>query len=554
MLFSGDSCIRVWNQSGSLLYTFDIGVSRINCATFSRDGRNLIIGSESNSLQLIDLYKDNPPEISTGSHKPSALSCSSDGSRFAYGTTDGCIVGFKTISGAKWEKLYDYRVHKCQVNSIVFHPSLNWVIAGDESGKVSYINIHESQLKKSARQLPKWTSKNGPVHEIDISPHQLMVGIVCKTGFYTYSLENMDIIESKIMLDDGIPTHIKFSPVDKSLVAISTTKNKVYFYSLNLDDNVVDDDIPSVEFKNEIVSISFKHDGKLLAVAVKNAGISIVDVKNLKIVNEFTSNNSNNRFVTNLVLYPPLDINESPKFKQTVVNEPPKITKPTENTRKLSSFSRISKGHNPPPPLQTPQVQEPQNAQNIQNEAEKLEISSSTIAESPRSNEKYSHAPRLSPRSSPKKETQLSKLASPKSSTKEDKKQQGDSPKSPNKKPTIKKDVIRAVGKKHDSSEQKVITKSPPRPPNQTKVPTNAPRIITSENESSSEELELDLSKVPEEYKEVVKAFCRYVDYKNEENMEDMHQHLNTVHLDLLCRIREIHEMLSVIMEKLNLK
>ena len=130
-----------------------------------------------------------------------------------------------------------------------------------------------------------------------------------------------------------------------------------------------------------------------------------------------------------------------------------------------------------------------------------------------------------------------------------------DTPKSPKrntgspKEPSSPKQKHNLSTQKHQQTNSQ---SSPPRPQLQPSLPANAPHIIHQEDESDDDDI--DLSKVPAESREIVKVICNYMKEMNETTKEELHQHLNTIHLDLLCRIRELEDKINMLMQIKNLK
>ncbi|OHT15474.1 hypothetical protein TRFO_14101 [Tritrichomonas foetus] len=569
MLFSADSCIRVWNQqTGSLIYTFDIGADKINDFAFTRDGRSLLIASvtsQSKTIQTIDLYKDNSPEISTGTHEVSAIFCSSDGSRFACGSTDGTILAYNTITH---EKIFDFRVHRSRITSITFNPSSNDIIATDEVGKASFIKCvggYKYVKKDGIKILPKWKSKFGSISEIDISPHQLILAIACKSGIYIYDLAKMKINQSQIGFGSAPTNHVRFSPTNKDILIVSNEENKIFIYDMSAMAILND----PIELQANITSINFRNDGNTLAVALENTSIITLDIRDSSIIHEFRTDNT---LATNVVSFQPVEVTDQPKFKQTVLSDAPKITKPnlsknestkpsdsgrkfpSQGEKKMPSFSRLSQSKNlKSQPKQSnirQNIQTKSDPQKTEKEDDKIDSDGFLLKYETTDSEKVPSSS-TSPRVTSPKET---KAASPVKSSSSPKTDFISPPSSPSKqkhepeqKQNEKKSPIKNVSSPEPKPKlpQKLVAHSPPKPPQKSRLPESAPRVITQENISFDDDL--DLSNVPQDMRETVKAICHYFDDKLELHKEEMHQHLNTIHLDLLCRLKELESKIDSI-------
>lgn len=527
MLISGDSCLRVWNQQNStLIYTFDIGVNQINDMSFTRDGRVLIVGSDSDRIQMIDLYKsENPPELVVNKNKSqlpikvSAIGCSSDGSKLGIGTTSGVINVF---NASNFELLFSSYVHKGEITSIGFHPSSNHVIASDTKGKISF-----SALKGGApKMLPHWTSKLGDIFEFDISPHKLLLAVACKTGLLFYDLEKMVKLTGQLPQFSGHPTKVKFSPTDPNLVAFSTSMNELFF--LNTSNNSLSE---PVSFDNEVISIDFRNDGVYLAVGVNEVGLMTVDVRDLSTNHKFQCENGGQ---IKVVKFQPLDIDDLPKFKQTVIAETPKITKPniqsklnestksalnSEKKKTTTSFSRLP---------QQPKQQQQQIVSAVNKIGEMINDIDVDININ-LSDKKNMNEIEI------EEDVKVNQYEVQKNN-------QFDLPKGEN-------------SKKSPVTKQKVQSPVKPKPVI-TKSPQKLQQVPEPQNSESSSEydsdFDLDLSKVPVENQEGIRIICNYTKHLHEIQKEEMHQHLNTIHLDLLCRINEIKELQKLILEKIN--
>lgn len=578
MLISADSCVRVWNQQNtSLAYSFDVGVNKINDISFTRDGRILLIASDTDRIQLIDMYKiENPPELIVTKDKSqapihvTAIGCSSDGQKIGVGSSSGVINVFNTKTH---EKIYSSYVHRKQISSICFHPFTNNVIASDSNGKISFSSLDGGTPK----MLPHWTSKSGQIFEFDSSPHKPLLAVACRTGIIFYDLEKMNKETPPIPKFTGYPTHIRFSPSDPNIIAFSSNINEVYFFNLSsksLRSPIVFDD--------NILSMDFRNDGIYLAVSFANTGIVTIDVRDSSIQHKYCTDNTSSSYV---VKFQPVDINEDPKFKQTLVSEAPKITKPTIQPSKSSdsrkfpapiekkknnTFSRVVQSKNP---------KNPKSQQKIAKLNDKIDDLNNDIDKS--NSDNYNENEKQSDNIEIEEKTDLlqkDSLQRPSSSSSHKdiiqqkptsiSSQKGSAPSKPNLPSPSNKNIdeerspTRKVGSPKEPSspkqkhnlqlqrqQQTNAHSSPPRPTPQPSIPTNAPQIIRQEDESDDED-DIDLSKVPVESREMIKVICNYIKDINETTKEELHQHLNTIHLDILCRIREIEDKLNILMQK----
>lgn len=573
MLISADSCVRVWNQqNASLAYTFDVGVSKINDISFTRDGRILLVGSDTDRIQMIDLYKiENPPELIVSKDKSqhpikvTAIGCSSDGQKIGVGASSGVINVFNANTH---EKIYSNYVHRKQITSICFHPFKNSVIASDTNGKISFSNLDGGTPK----MLPLWSSKTGQIYEFDSSPHKPLLAVACRTGIIFYDLEKMKKEATPVPKFTGYPTHIRFSPSDPNILAFSSNINEVYFF--NLSSNSLSGPIV---FEDNILSIDFRNDGVYLAISFAKTGITTIDVRDSSIQHKYCTENTNTTYV---VKFQPVDINEDPKFKQTIVTEAPKITKPTiqpsksnesrkfqapNDKKKTNTFSRVSQPKNQKSQQKITKLNDKLDDLDTKldnkddDSLEDIEIKQAIDANFDFDiNEEKDILPKKSPQNQnllPKpnaddhKDSVQSKprLPSPLNKNK-------DAPKSPKRNAGSPKEPT-SPKQKHTFSQKQQQTNdrsSPLRPPPQPSLPSNAPHIIQNDDESDDDDI--DLSKVPVESREIVKVICNYMKEMNETTKEELHQHLNTIHLDLLCRIRELEDKINMLMQKKNLK
>lgn len=598
MLISADSCVRVWNQQNtSLAYTFDVGVNKINDISFTRDGRILFVASDTDRIQVIDLYKtENPPEIivskdkSKDSIKVTSIGCSTDGQKIGVGTSSGVINVFNTITH---EKIFSNYVHRKPITSICFDPSAKYVIASDTKGKMSYSSLNGGPPK----MLPHWTSKCGEIFEFDSSPHRPILAVASSEGIILYNLEKMIKESPNLPKFGGHPTHIRFSPKDPNVIAFSTSINEVYFFNMSsksLSSPIV--------FEDNILSMDYQNRGVFLAISFAKTGIVTIDVSNSSIQHKYCTDNTN---LTYIVKFQPVDINEDPKFKQTIVIDAPKITKPTiqsskssdsrkfpatNEKKKTNTFSRVVQAKNQKvQPNKIAKIEDKSDDLDVKIESnkddldddfemkeaidpkfdfdinEKADILPKKTIQNPNlaSNLKENLKQKTNQSSVQKGNTQQKqnlpegqkndiqlkpKLPSPLKNNK-------DTPKSPKRNTGSPKEPS-SPKQKHNLSVQKQqqanAQSSPLRPPPQTSLPTNAPHIIHQDDESDDEEI--DLSKVPAESREIVKAICYYMKEMNETTKEELHQHLNTIHLDLLCRIRELDDKVNMLMQKMNIK
>jgi hypothetical protein len=263
MLAAGSEVLRLWSPSStSPFYSLELPPKSVNDVCFSANSRLLYLGTNTESLVQLDLYKGGQTMIETDSPSITKIACSPNGTYIATGSRAGVVT---VLSNHEAEAPEAFRAHHIQITSLVFTNDSTALIAGDRYGQISIGSFKRSRL-------PGWSSRRGQIFDISSAYHSDVIGISCNTGLAFY-----DLIDSKIVSAKSIKSQaISYSPHNDNLIAVATTESELLFY-----DPSADKIVTSIQFSGPVTALDFKFDGVTIAAAVADHGIKLIDIRRL---------------------------------------------------------------------------------------------------------------------------------------------------------------------------------------------------------------------------------------------------------------------------------
>ncbi|KAH0786670.1 PQQ-binding-like beta-propeller repeat protein [Histomonas meleagridis] len=492
MLISGDSTINIWEPpSYTLTHSIGVPLKQINDVKFTNDGKSILIGGNSSNLFISNLYKDELKFVKTKGSDVTSVNCSSDGSMFACGNKIGTISVYSMESH---EEISGHSAHKFPISSVIFSPDCQSILGGDLKGKISIASFGKPTL------LPKWTSRYGAIHHLSVSLNSNIMGIACGETVRLYDFK-AQCPSNPIRV--GKTNKICFSPTSSKLMIIGTESGDIKFI-----DTTTMKTISELNYKYPITALDMKYDGIILAVGTKSPELFAFDCRNMEKI--FTVHPKS--FVRAAV-FQPHEIDDVPFFKKNSIER--------DDTDDTLSFDRLEK-----------------------------EVFANLEEESPEQNI-------------------ISKPASPQTSPSKSKNIYVRSVFSENEK-IIKNDQIEIFQQKEETkitknessdikeaSKNKIIKRKEPENEysaisnskiEKTSKDENIQKINRNEEYTEKEDSSLeepDLSKLSPQNRELFSLIMNHIDMQIENTKEEFHSHLNSIHLDMICRIRELNDKID---------
>ena len=260
---AGNNFAQLWTISSHASYcTFNNFSNNINSICFTADGEKLCFASDSEYLNIVNVYSGETNVLETQSPTINVVKCSSDGQFLATGSKTGTI----TLFAKHGEKPLSFRQHKFAITSMSFTSDSSALICGDKRGIMSIGSFKPSKL-------PNWSSKIGTIRDISIANNSSLMGVAAGEQLAFYDLNQMKIFKS---LNIGACRQIKFSPFSNSLIAIATLSGDLFFFDPS--SNTI---VNQAYFGNEITAMDFRFDARTLSISVKEQGLKLIDIRHL---------------------------------------------------------------------------------------------------------------------------------------------------------------------------------------------------------------------------------------------------------------------------------
>lgn len=304
MLAHSGSFIQLWTITNQgAYYRFNEIENKVNSICFTSDGQKLCYGGDSEFLHIIDLYNGQISTLESASPSINIVRCSAINDLFVVGSKTGPI----TLLNSKNQKSV-FRGHKFAITATSFTSDNRTLISGDKHGSISVL----TELKKPSK-LPNWSSKNGPIFDIDISKQTNLMTVACGERLSLFDLKESKVIK---FLDFGSCRKIKFSPYTDSLISIATQAGDLYFFDPN--SNVI---VNQMSFDNSITSMDFRFDGCTLALGVENNGLNLIDIRKIETEIKSIELFSDPKSQINSIVFQPLEVQKPlfPKYSEGMI-------------------------------------------------------------------------------------------------------------------------------------------------------------------------------------------------------------------------------------------
>ena len=327
---SSDKTIRIWDAAtGKTIYTLTGHTGAVTSLSFSSDGKWLASGSQDTSIILWDVATGQKIGAPLTGHKDgvNSVSFSPNGQLLASGSRDGNIMLwnvlkptiFKTIEG-----------HSGWVNSVKFSPDGQMLVYGSNS-QIGILDVANGNLKSySFPESESW----GSIDSVSFSPDGSTLAFAGEDknikllNLKTLKIENIlkgynariksvsFSPQGKILASAGWDNTIKLWDVatgqeidslaghhqfinsisfgDEHLLASASEDRSIKIWNLSPEFN------PIIVYKDEVWSLGFSPNGKLVASGSKSSDIKVSDVATGKTINSF----SGDHFIRSITFHP----------------------------------------------------------------------------------------------------------------------------------------------------------------------------------------------------------------------------------------------------------
>jgi len=267
---SEDGTVTLWDLvSGEKLDTLKGYQKKVTSLDFSSDGKVLVSGSADETIQFWDVAsKHHSGTLSNHQGNVTSVDFQPNGNQLASGSTDNTIklwdVENKNVNAT-------LKGHNQKVTSLEFHPNGNKLASGSADTTIKLWHIKNEQIKVTLKQHQE------PVTSLDFHSNGKLLASSSSNGtinlwdgnigYHLYTLESPD--------SDQV-NHVEFHPHDEVLLSVSP--NKTILWDVNRQKPLGSLDHPD----EQLTTVSFSPNGKILASGSENGTVQLWDVENRK--------------------------------------------------------------------------------------------------------------------------------------------------------------------------------------------------------------------------------------------------------------------------------
>lgn len=570
MFASIDTVVRVWNAATlevSTTYDPQIKLKRV---ALSPDSKYIVAGGDSKDspkATLINLSNGQQSEVVFVLKKKdkkmhvSAICFNNNGTLIGIGLSTGEIL----VYSLSLEKKYSHTAHRAEVTQMAFTNDNKEVIAGDLNGKISIANINQGK----PAIIPGWSSTafGSPIHTFQVSSDGKRLGVCCGNNVCIYNLSKRSIIECLPITthdDNNYATSIAFYPEKSENIFVGTNRGQIKF--INIPDKNDDDD------KQKQQQTIAKNDFKTLfsETSSRIAKIGFISIHQLCVYQE-----NDKFFVLNLetddpsiteIEYPnnilPFSL-DFPNFIQTVpnINSIRSISKRTSNIKKPQT--KITPRKERKEEKKKPEVISSQINIHDSSDDEPIEYPPTTQITAPKQKTGFNAPNDILENKTDDSDYQISKLLESRKRINTTNDDSGMSS-SINSKASLKKETPpknvdvpsmptpqQDVQKIPQPVAQHIQQPAPPQfnhkttPPRMKPMP---PKIIQDTPDRVAQHT--NLNGLSSENRELVMILSDMMDEKLDSMSENFQHQMNTIHLDLLCRIKQLTDRIEGLASK----
>jgi WD40 repeat protein len=243
---SDDKTIKLWKANGTLSRTIQGHTARINTVSFSHDGKTIASGS---SDQTVKIWQLNGTLINTlvgHGDSVASVSWSQDDNIIASGSEDGIVKLWK-LNADMMTKLTG---HKRGITSLNFSRDGKIIASGGDDGTVKL-------WQQNGTFIANLPGDQGWVNSINFSPDNRTIAI--STNQLIAKTFQLDGTLIHLLTEYKGVTSVSFSP-HQQIIAFGTDKGTIKLFKS--DGTLIK---TFGEHKNWVTSVSFSHDGKIIA-------------------------------------------------------------------------------------------------------------------------------------------------------------------------------------------------------------------------------------------------------------------------------------------------
>jgi hypothetical protein len=552
MLCSVDKKLRFWNLPGSNpVVTQDCPVPAVSDAVFDDFGRSLIIVGASTKINILSIDTQEWKCVDTEVGFVSSACFSRDGSRFAVGSALGAVSVYSTAS---LKKLGGHKAHKSEISCVAFTPKGDYVLAGDLDGKISSA---PGEAYSKASLLRRWHSSFGPVHCIAASPDRDWLAIGSGETVRVYDCQQYRIMHE---FPCGTTRIVRFCRNTCCLFVV--VGPQLIFYMLDTMEEMgrerMSDVITAFDIRPVEGTIDFD-----VAIALRNGELFCLKGSNME--HHMLLADEPGNVIIKLLFQPDNGLRIKPKTED--------VTKATEEREKKLELPKRVKDKPGIPRLRKPELNQ-EGVDTLETETKKKKDKPSENEEAKvklelpdfdkeEKERKPKEAPVLA-KQSPDKPVKVDEVdrnvevahdsgkgevaaivheeRKPVVATKTG--AESGSSKLPSKLGVTSGNAVKASpDMKKEPEESNAVFKGPAasRVPEVQQKEKRRLVVTDNQNDEQIDLLEdLDLSRLSRENRDLVKAIVGSISQQAERMKEEFNRHINAVHLDLLCRIREL--------------
>ena len=273
MLFSCGSAINIWDIAQPIVpRTFSVSNGPVKSIDFNSKTGKAYFCTHSTKLFELDIEKEIITETNVDMEELCLVKLSPNGDTILLSDKRELVALYKIDNFPTIERIASHRAHKNKITAIAIPKNPDFFFAADEQGKISTYNI----VTKKAALLPGWTSKYGSVKAMIYDP--IYDNLIIATDIAIYIKSPYERSEAmKFPLQFPSPTGICISPKLPTVFGIGFENG--HFSFVKKTDGAV---IHTISQKGKIQSIDIDDHGEYVAISAEGDNNYLIQTKELK--------------------------------------------------------------------------------------------------------------------------------------------------------------------------------------------------------------------------------------------------------------------------------
>ncbi|MHC5673507.1 WD40 domain-containing protein [Nostoc sp.] len=243
---SDDKTIKLWKLDGTLIRTFEGHTGRINTLSFSRNGKIIASGSSDQTVKIWQLDGTLINNLVGHGDSVANVSFSPDDKIIASGSNDGIVKLWKLNA----DMMTTLTGHKRGITSLNFSPDNKIIASGGDDGIVKL-------WQRNGTFIANLPGDQGWVNSISFSPDSRTIAVVTDEVIAKIWQQNGTLIH--LLTEYKGVASLSYSP-NQEMIAFGTDKGSIKL--LKSDGTLIK---TFGEHKNWVTSVSFSHDGRIIA-------------------------------------------------------------------------------------------------------------------------------------------------------------------------------------------------------------------------------------------------------------------------------------------------